>query len=260
MTYTHDVTIAGDVVRKRYLRTDRKEQEREWEALTLLDRHVPGLAPQPIEQQDGAVVMSRVPGEHLDQPFTPGQTAAVVAAYQQLYSVPLSARLEDRFFSPERFIENAFGWLGETSIGELPEVIRSALEAARKWSVEVPTDLGAIRDPVLAQGDANVENMLWDGGRIRLVDFEGGGRGDLAFEVADLVEHVSSRLRGFLDPDIVISAFDLTGAQLQRVADYRVVLATFWTLMLLPGNPGHDRNPSGSLERQATHLQDLLGR
>lgn len=83
MTYTHDVTIAGDVVRKRYLRTGRKEQEREWEALTLLDRHAPGLAPQPIEQQDGAVVMSRVPGEHLDQPFTPGQTAAVIAAYQQ---------------------------------------------------------------------------------------------------------------------------------------------------------------------------------
>lgn len=260
VTHTHDVTIDGHLVRKRYLRADRQEQEREWAVLELLNRHAPGLGPRPIRQEAGLIVMSRVVGDHVNEPFTDEQTTAVVEAYRRLFNTPLERQIKERFWSPERFIENAFGWLGETSLGDLPDVVRSALEAARKWGAGISAGLDEIRDPVLAQGDANVENMLWDGACIRLVDFEDGGRGDLAFEVADLVEHVSSRLRGLLDPNIVISGFDLTGAQLQRVADYRVVLATFWTLMLLPGNPGHDRNPPGSLERQAAHLQDLLGR
>ena len=101
--------------------------------------------------------------------------------------------------------------------------------------------------------------MLWDGSRVRLIDFEGFGVGDLAFEVADLVEHISSRLRGLRDPDAVIVGFELSPARLERVAAYRIVLATFWLLMLLPSNPGHGLNPEGSAELQAVHLLDLLG-
>jgi hypothetical protein len=260
MTYTHDVTIEGDAVRKRYLRTDRKEQMHEWEALTLLDRNAPGLGPRPIGQEEGTVVMSRVPGEHPDQPLTKEQAAALIAAYRQLFAVPVPPQVEDRFWNPARFTENAFGWLEEAPLEDLPEDVRSAIEAARKWGVEIPAGLDEIRDPVLAQGDANVENMLWDGTRIRLIDFEGGGRGDLAFEVADLVEHISSRLRGLVDAEAMIAGFGLTATQRQRVSDYRIVLATFWTLMLLPGNPGHHRNPPGSLELQAAHLLDLIRR
>ena len=48
--------------------------------------------------------------------------------------------------------------------------------------------------------------MLWDGSRVRLIDFEGFGVGDLAFEVADLAEHISSRLHGLRDPEAVIAA------------------------------------------------------
>lgn len=82
MTYTHDVTIDGEVVRKRYLRTDRQEQEREWDVLELLNRHAPGLGPRPIRQEVGLVVMSRVVGEHVSEPFTDEQTTAVVEAYR----------------------------------------------------------------------------------------------------------------------------------------------------------------------------------
>ena len=61
----HEVTIEGDVVRKRYRRTDRGEPTREWAALVLLDRHAPGLAPRPLafESDPSTVVMSRVTGE-----------------------------------------------------------------------------------------------------------------------------------------------------------------------------------------------------
>ncbi len=128
------------------------------------------------------------------------------------------------------------------------------------WHADPPLGIDEIRDPVIAQGDGKVDNMLWDGSRVRLIDFEGFGVGDLAFEVADLVEHISSRLRGLRDPEAVIAGFELSPARLERVEAYRIVLATFWLLMVLPGNPGHGLNPEGSAELQAVHLLDLLGR
>ena len=84
--------------------------------------------------------------------------------------------------------------------------------------------------------------------------------GDLAFEVADLVEHISARLRGLRDPEAIVAGFELSPAQLERVEAYRIVLASFWLLMILPGSPGHACNPEGSAELQAVHLVQLLGR
>lgn len=102
--------------------------------------------------------------------------------------------------------------------------------------------------------------MLWDGSQVRLIDFEAFGVGDLAFEVADLVEHISSRLRGLRDPEAVIAGFELGPARLERVEAYRIILATFWLLVTLPGNPGHRLNPEGSAGLQATHLLKMLER
>jgi thiamine kinase-like enzyme len=140
----------------------------------------------------------------------------------------------------------------------LSDVVRSALAQSQERCTDLPVRLGEIHDPVIAQGDAKTDNMLWDGSRVRLIDFEGFGVGDLAFEVADLAEHISARLCGIRDPRSLVEAFSLTPAQLERVASYRVVLATFWLLMLLSGNPGHGLNPDGSAESQAAHLLDLL--
>lgn len=100
--------------------------------------------------------------------------------------------------------------------------------------------------------------MIWDGERCRLVDFEAFGVGELAFEVADLVEHASSRLRRLLDPDAVIGAFDLNPAQRSRMSSYRILLACFWLAMLSPGNRGFERNPPGSVEDQAQHVLGIL--
>jgi len=86
-----DLTIDGDVVRKRYLRTDRGQPEREWAALALLQEHAPGLAPRPIARmtEPPAVVMSRVEGAPLDEVLTQLQTCAMIAAYRLLYAVPV---------------------------------------------------------------------------------------------------------------------------------------------------------------------------
>lgn len=258
----HDVTFDGDVVRKRYTRTSRGEPAREWEALVLLDEHAPGLAPRPLarESDPPVVLMSRVAGEPLDTVFTPGLTAAMVEAYRTLFAVPVQQDTPLRHWHPGALLRNNVEWIEQEHVrSDLPDVVRRVLEAARGWHADAPASLNEIRDPVVAQGDGKVDNMLWDGVRVRLVDFEGFGVGDLAFEVADLAEHISSRLRGLRDPDAVIVGFGLDPVQRERVEAYRIVLATFWLLVILPGNTGYGLNPEGSAELQAVHLRALLG-
>ncbi len=112
------LTIDGDVVRKRYLRTDRGQPEREWAALALLQEHAPGLAPRPIarETEPPAVVMSRVEGAPLDEVLTPLQTCAMVAAYRLLYAVPVPPDMPLRFGHPAAFLRifHPTNWRGGT--------------------------------------------------------------------------------------------------------------------------------------------------
>jgi aminoglycoside phosphotransferase (APT) family kinase protein len=259
----HDVAIDGDVVRKRYRRTSRGEPDREWAALVLLDEHAPGLAPRPLarEIEPPVVVMSRVVGAHLERALTPVQLTAMIEAYLLLFAVPVQPDTPQRHAAPVAFLRNNARWIAEEHTRtEVAPAVRRALAASRTWHADLPPGLGEIRDPVVAQGDARVDNMLWDGSRVRLIDFEYFGVGDLAFEVADLAEHISARLSGLRDPEAVVAGFNLTPARLARVQAYRIVLATFWLLMLLPGNPGRDLNPEGSDTLQAVHLLDLLDR
>lgn len=259
----HDVAIDGEVVRKSYHRTSRGEPEREWAALVLLDEHAPGLAPRPLarESDPPVVVMSRIGGQPLETVLTPGLLTATVEAYLSLFAVPVQPDTPLRYADPAAFLRNNVEWIEEEhGRTDVAKVVRRALAVSRTWHADPPQGLDEIRDPVVAQGDAKVDNMLWDGSRVRLIDFEYFGVGDLAFEVADLAEHVSARLRGLRDPDAVIAAFDLSPSQLARAEAYRIVLATFWLLMLLPGNPGHALNPKGGAALQAAHLLDLLDR
>ncbi len=260
---SHDVTIEGEVVRKRYGRASRGEPAREWAALVLLEEHAPGLAPQPLarEPDPPVVVMSRVEGVPLDTVLASAQLTAMVAAYRTLFAVPVHPDIPLRYWHPCAFVRNNVEWLEEEHARtDVPDVVGRAVAAARRWHADLLPGLEEIRDPVVAQGDGKVDNMLWDGCRVRLVDFEGFGVGDLAFEVADLAEHISSRLRGLRDTDALIAGFELSRTQLERTNAYRIVLATFWLLMLLPGNPGHGRNPEGSAAVQARHLLGLLDR
>jgi len=101
--------------------------------------------------------------------------------------------------------------------------------------------------------------VLWDGRRCRLIDWEEYGASDLAYEVADVVEHASSRLQRRLDVPGLLGRLDLDEAQRERVEHHRPLFASFWLAMLLPGNGGWHRNPAGSTEDQARHLLGLVG-
>ncbi len=113
-------------------------------------------------------------------------------------------------------------------------------------------------DIVLGQGDANLANFLWDGHRVRLVDFEDSGPSDRSFELTILVEHLSARSDDQVDDDRFLALFDLTTAERARLLQYRRLAALFWLMVLRPGGLASHRDPHGALRRQAERLIALL--
>lgn len=262
---THDVTLGEDHVVKRYRSFDRGEPDREWAALVLLHEHAPGLAPAPLERRttEGApeIVMSRLPGTPLgDAPLTPEQVVAVAAALRAVHAVPLTGTdLPLRRSGPAEMLAELREWVDEPR-AELDAGVEATLAAARAWlhGDEAGRLAGPLAEEVFTLADGNLANLLWDGERCRVVDFEDSGRSDPAYELADLLEHVTVWLPGLVDPDEMAAALGFTEAQRVRLLGFRRVLAVFWLLMLLPGNPGHHRNPPDSLARQSARVRDLV--
>ena len=112
--------------------------------------------------------------------------------------------------------------------------------------------------PVFAMGDGNLSNFIWCDGDVRVVDFEDSGRSDRAFELADVVEHISMWVNDSVDTDQLTDAFVLDTGEISRFTACRRLWATFWLLMLLPSGPAHARNPEGTLDRQAQRVLQLL--
>jgi aminoglycoside phosphotransferase len=266
MAHTHVLTFDGDVVRKRFVSWGNGEDDREWAGLNLLDRHASGLAPRPLDKETQAdapvVVMSRVPGESLGgADLSESQLHGLSSALGRLFAVPIESGLEERAWGPSTMRAGIREWIAdEYDLGRCRDrdLVYDAIQAARAWLAHERPALDRIVDPVIARGDGNLDNALWDGETCRLVDFEEFGISDIAYEIADVAEHASSRLGRRLDPDALIATVGLTTAQLDRLASYRTLMATFWLVMLLPGNGGFRRNPAGSTEDQATHVLALL--
>jgi Ser/Thr protein kinase RdoA (MazF antagonist) len=270
-TQTHDLVFGDTEVRKRFVSWDRGEADREWACLSVLAEHAPGLAPRPLRREvvDGApvVVMERLRGEPLgDRPLTAAQTTALGAALRRLYDVPVAvaraAGVGERRYGPGGHRSLVAGWLGEEhdlAACQDPTLVADAVADARAW-LDDPDALPERRLSALGIADLNPANVLWDGARCRLVDFEDGGLSDPAYELADHVEHLGGRLTGVYDAAALVDAVGLGPEERQRVDAYRPLWAAFWLAMLLPGNGGWRRNPPGTTEDQARHLTGLLER
>jgi len=245
---THTVEVTGEVLTKHYSSWSRDEPGREWAALTLLAQHAPGLAPTPLV--DGAaprpwVSMTVLPGQPLSGALTGAQLDALGDALTTLWSVdPHDLPPIDTLALVNRTQSALVTLRGGTG------VIADAATAAAVW---LDGFAGfELRDPVVAHGDPNLTNYLWDGTRIRIVDFEDAGRGDLCLELANLVEHLSGRetdwspvVRRFaVDPD--------------RFHTARCLWAAFWLTLIGPGGPSASRNPPGTAEAQARRVLELL--
>jgi aminoglycoside phosphotransferase (APT) family kinase protein len=187
VVHTHHLTVSGDEVRKRFESWDRGEADRESAGLTTLARHIPDLAPTPLafETEGGApvVVMSRVSGEPLGEAaLTAAQTHALATTLRRLFGPggpgPWRAGLPTvgHAVRDPRVCRSGLRPRGLRD----PILERDALDAAREWlSVDDPSH-DQVVDAVFAVGDGSLANVLWDGHRCRLVDFEEFGVSDLA--------------------------------------------------------------------------------
>jgi Ser/Thr protein kinase RdoA (MazF antagonist) len=255
------------VVVKRFRSWDRREPDREWAALVLLAEFAPGLAAVPVRAGLAAdppvVEMTRLPGVPLGgSPLTAAQADALVLALDRLWNaVPGTrlARLGEAGLNAVQLAREVTGMLTAHQVMD-DVLVRRASQAGADWFSSGALSRLDGGDPVLGQGDANLSNFLWDGTEVRIVDFEDSGPSDRAFELADLVEHLSVWSDAGLPAGMFLRAFGLTVAEQVRVREYRRLCALFWLIMLLPGRPAHDRNPPGTLERQAARLLLLLER
>jgi hypothetical protein len=275
---THQVSVdpARRIVIKRFIQARRGEPEREWRALTLLAEHAPGLAAEPIladlAANPAVIEMSLLPGEPLGgRPLTTAQESALARAIGQLWqSVPVievtllpgeSGNQAQLVREVSELAANG-PYLGDDS------VVRAARSAGLDWLSWAVTPGGGFGladsqvraarvagwpafPPVFGQGDANLANFLWDGDRVRMVDFEDSGPSDRSFELAVLVEHVSAWSESALDGERFVGAFDLSPAERVRLADWRRLAALFWLLR----TPLDD---ASKLRRQAERLTALL--
>lgn len=267
-TSTHRLTIGAREVRKEFVADHDEQAEREWACLTLLAEHAPGLAPRPLRRDDGetpVIVMERLPGSHLaPTPLTPGQSHGLGTALRRMYDVPVAA-VRDAGIGPRRYaardhVQVMVDWLADdVDLGECrdPGLVAEALEAARAYVADPA--LPEPRETALGIADLNPANVMWDGRVVRLVDFEDGGLSDPAYELADHVEHLGSRLPGVYDAEALATGVGLDTAGRERMAAYRPLFAAFWLAMLLPGNTAWRRNPRGTTEAQCAHFMALVG-
>ncbi|TCN39867.1 Ser/Thr protein kinase RdoA (MazF antagonist) [Kribbella orskensis] len=249
MTHTHHLSTNDQVVTKTYASWSRNEPAREWAALQTIAAAAPTLVPTPLSlsPDEPSLTMSRLPGRPLSGALTPEELAGLEAALRTLWSIPpedLSPFDLSAFIARTRAGVSAYQGSG---------IVAEAHAAATDWLSGPPVDLlfEAAR-PVIGHGDPNLANYLWDGERVRIVDFEDAGRSDLAVELANLVEHISTRAT---DWTTFVNRFPIDR---HRHLTARRLWSIFWLTLLRPGAPSAARNPPDIPTQQALRVLQLL--
>ena len=87
---------------------------------------------------------------------------------------------------------------------------------------------------VFSPADHNLANCLWDGERLRIVDFEFSGWSDRGFDLAEQTEHIQSRGTPDEAWEWFVGQLDLSPAERIRFQSAQRLLALFWVLKLWP--------------------------
>lgn len=243
----------GDVVVKRYVDGKRGGAEREWRALTLLAEHAPGLAPEPIAFEAGVVSMTRLDGVSLrGRSAGAAHVAALAEAIDELHAAvprPVVDTVPVRPWQREAICD----WVRLRCASWRPRdpLADRAVEEGLRWLESWTPGESGVR-PVFGAGDGNLANFLWDGARVRRVDFEDSGRSDLAFELAEMAEHVSMWVEGEV---AIADRFELSPPEERRLRDCRKAHALVWFFLLSHESP---RNPPGTFQRQVERVLAIL--
>lgn len=195
--------------------------------------------------------MSLLPGDPLVGTVNREQQLALSAALSRLWSVPVEPRATVRRWTDDL----KFG--RRLTEGPVPadDVATHAYRAALAWWEGPDPPLLRTRPAKLVVGhrDPHLANYLWDGSRVRIVDFEDAAPSDPATELAILVEHLSAR---GLPTEALLDRFAMVDSTRLRAS--RRLWAMFWLSRLLPGGPSAHRNPPHAAHDQARRLIDLL--
>ncbi|MFC5834575.1 phosphotransferase family protein [Nonomuraea insulae] len=255
----HGIDVRSDVVIKRFRSVDRDQPRREWRALELLDRYAPGLAPAPVSADLDAdpptVVMSRLRGEPVRGPIT-GRLADAIAeavtrvqrALPQSVLRRLPARADQAVELLQQVRSSVASAVGgptvtdrdptvpgrDPMVADGDPVVADALRQAAKWAAQQGLEelLARPATPVFGTGDGNLANYLWDGTGIRVLDFEYSGRSDLAFELAEVVEHISVWRNDVRGLTAVLERLGPAAGEGGRLTECRRLLALYWLLRI----------------------------
>lgn len=267
----HKLSRTSDgLVVKRYRPNAGDLPHREWRALQILHKYAPGLAPEPVAADLNAappsITMTALPGEALgDQPLSSPEMSAIRTALDRLYSCVPQQALADvpvRVNDPRQALAELRSQLAAQPRPGDNDITAQAYDEALRWLSRPEPNRILRAEPtgkaVLARADHNLTNFLWDGHRVRLVDFEYSGRSDRAAEMAELVEHISARSTPDTAWQQFLDELDLPRADRAQLATLRRLLAIMWLFLLLPGQPAERRNPPGTLRKQAQRTLELL--
>ncbi|MGP3955809.1 phosphotransferase family protein [Nonomuraea sp. 3N208] len=235
----HTIEVRSDVVIKQYRSSNHGQPEREWRALELLDEYAPGLSPAPVtadlEADPPTVVMSRLGGAAVEGPIK-GQLADALAEavtrVQQAIPQHVLGQVPARAGHPVELLEQVRSWWATAPLSDEDAAVAETLRKAGNW-VEQPMLeelLAQPGTPVFGTGDGNLSNYLWDGTAIRVIDFEYSGRSDRAFELAEVVEHISVWRNDTSGMTAVLERFELTADEAARLTECRRLLALYWLL------------------------------
>lgn len=250
---THRLDRDGDLITKTYRSWSRGEHRREWWTLNQLADYQPGLAPQPIsadlEATPPSITMTVLPGRPITGIWSGDQLGLLGDAMRSLWSTPCDGLEPIDVHHP-----GYWRALAGSSVRPPLGAERQAYDLAAAW-IDSP-DLDALLDSsqlrILGQGDPQPGNMIYDGVRIRLVDFEDAGASDPDFELANFAEHLGTRGTGL---DQLVAHFEVDERRYQFC---RRLLASFWLFTLLPDPEGIRPPRTAELHDQALRLIDLF--
>jgi hypothetical protein len=260
-------TPRGDeVCVKAYRMDDRQRAEREWRALSLLAEASVANVPRPLWRDErGAVpivAMTMLPGTSIpdlaDGAAREAALAGLAATLRPIHDIPLDAtfamlpRVDSVAHYMARLTEVWPAQLDAQPPDGLTRELRRLLRAW--WDSGDQETLARSAPRTFSRGDGNLLNWLWDGGSTRCVDFEFSGWSDLAFDAADLVEHVSAR--DVDDPawSHVVAQLGLSEGMMPRFRAARRTCALRWLAVLWKQREHRVREFAVQLDR----VRDLL--
>jgi hypothetical protein len=149
---------------------------------------------------------------------------------------PIQPATLERIDSASHYIRRITNiWAPALSSHPRDALTRDLLQILSDW--QDSGDAAVLGEParrIFSRGDSNLLNWLWDGASIRVVDYEFAGYSDLAFDCADLTEHISSREAGIDDQAWaeIVSLARLGGHDRRRFEAAQRTCALRWLAVL----------------------------